>query len=110
MENKALAEAVVDLWNEIAEAWERINKTTLPITAHVAMFERADAHIISAKISKERKGTGGRGKPDEDEPPTSAQLNYIEDLGGDPHEPATKQEASDLIEDLLAKKQRRGRR
>ena len=107
MDRKAIAEDVVGLWDMIGDAWLKAHDGIPKTEVHISLFERAHTYIIHKNISEERSGVpskqkkkpfskrGGSGRS-----VTQKQRDFIEDLGGDPDQVSTSQEASDYIEEL----------
>jgi len=107
MDHQALAEMVVELWEEIGIAYRSMFSEDPAASVHIALHEQAMKWKMTKDIERQRSGVPSdkkkkdyRKKATSYGQPTAKQLDFIEDLGGDPDSVSTFQEASDYIEEL----------
>ena len=107
MNKQALAEDMVELWDQIRDVFHRKYNEEPSPDEHIAIFEQAMKWRMTQDIKAQRSGvpsdkkkkpfkkkaTGGAAV-------TQKQRDFIEDLGGDPDSVSTVEEASDYIEEL----------
>lgn len=107
MDRAALAEDVVDLYEAVRLAYHKSYGQDPEEATLISLFERAHTFIIHKNIQAERSGVPSKQKKKpfkkkagEGRPVSQKQRAFIEDLGGDPDQVSTSQEASDYIEEL----------
>ena len=66
----------------------------------ISVFEQVCSFDRGERAGEGRQQRAKEREEEQEQPPTSAQLQYIEDLGGDPDKIATKKQASQEIERL----------
>lgn len=99
MDRQAIAEDAVDLWKEVALAYEKSYKREISVDVHISLFERAHTYIIHKNISEERSGVRPHSPQQEEDKPSEKQIKYAEDLGCKTADTMTRREISSWIED-----------
>jgi hypothetical protein len=103
MNNEALAEALVALYEDCRLAWKRHFGDDPSPTIAIALFEQAHAQLLSNRAHEDRVAMQKQKQKKMGEPATDAQMKYIIDLDGDPKWTGTKQEACSYIDRLKKK-------
>jgi len=98
MDDEALASRLFDLWDACEKEYQRRYEKAINVDVVKAIFERADHHIISMEIQKQRQEVRVQQEKEDDEPATQKQLVYIAKLGGDIKRRWRKKEASEWID------------
>lgn len=98
MDRTALAEDVVDLWDEIDKAWGNKHSIALPVSIHISLFERAHTYIIHLNIKAEHKEIRAHSPPPEEQKPSEKQIKFAQDLGCAEPEKMTRKQVSEWIE------------
>ena len=99
MDNKALAEVYVDLYQHVCDNYEA-QTGNQPTTAEASIiFEQTCKRIISDLIGKQRSSGGSTQTTQSDERPTDKQIAFANKLGCHNPEGFSKKELSAWIEE-----------
>ena len=99
MDNKALAETYVDLWNYIEGNFETKQHGTPSEEITNMVFEQTCKRIISDLIGKQRAGGGSTPSTPSSDKPTDKQIMFADKLGCKDPGNYTKKDLSAWIEE-----------